>query len=71
MNEMLKIYAKYALLAAIPAFAQAVSGVGPVQNVDAAKAAAIAVAVGVGTAVARALYGAIRRGELPFPNFGR
>ena len=55
---------------ALPAFFAALQGVGPVDSVAAAKAVVFAAAAGAVVAGVRAVYGAFRSGQLPFPKVG-
>ena len=70
LKELGVIYVKYALLSAVTLFPVLLAGAGPINDLATAKAAVTSIAIGLGVGVVRAVYGAIRSGELPFPNFG-
>ena len=56
--------------AAVPVFVAGVSGIGAAPNLEVAKALVVSAAVGAGAVGARAVWGAIRSGQIPFPKFG-
>ena len=62
--------ARIFFFAALPAFFVATSGAGPVNDVATAKAVVVAAAAGAIVAGVRAVYGAVRAGQVPFPKFG-
>jgi|SoiMethySBSTD1v2_1073268.scaffolds.fasta_scaffold3544295_1 hypothetical protein len=74
-REELKIFAvacaRVFAFAAAPVFAAGVTGFWIAPNWQAQKALLAAAAVGAGAAGARAVYGALRAGQIPFPNFGK
>lgn len=58
------------VFAAVPVFAASVSGVGAAPNLAVAKSLAVAAVLGAAAAGVRAVYGAFRAGQLPFPKVG-
>lgn len=69
-KEFAVAVARVFVFAAAPAFVALVQGAGPVDSVATAKAVAYAVVAGAVVAGVRAVYGAFRSGQLPFPEKG-
>ena len=59
------------LFAAVPAASALLSGFWVAPDWHAQKALLAAAAIGGATAGARAVWGAVRSGQLPFPRFGK
>ena len=63
--------ARVFFFAASPVFAAGVTGFWVAPNWQAQKALIAAAAVGGAAAGVRAVWGALRAGQIPFPNFGK
>lgn len=69
-KEFAGIYLKYALISAVTLFPALLAGAGPIDDLATLKAAVTSIALGLAVGVVRAIYGAIKSGELPFPGVG-
>lgn len=58
------------VFAAAPVFVSLVAGISEAPNFDAGKALVVSAALGAAAAGVRAVYGAFRRGQIPFPEKG-